>query len=705
LRNPSGSLTAVLLLVLAVVVRIPHLGDPPLEFHPTRQYRSAILARSYALPFLRLSTDEQRAARQAAESLPQIEPPIVEHLSAFAYRLAGREDLRIPRTMSVAVWAAASWLLFVAAAQLFSMPAALLALAVMAFVPYGITASQAIQPDPLMTALVVATVAAAAAYSRQRHWRTLVLLLALGSAAILIKLVAVFFVAPVVLAVSATGSNRIRGVLAAMCWIAIMCLPPALYYVTLRDSAGSYGPFPMLLVDPGFWRGWGGMLARVAWPPLVIAAGAGVVFARPPARGLLAALWFGYAAFGLVFAYHISTHDYYSLPIVPAVALSIGALGEALLAPASTARARSWLIGAGALLAAAGVVASVRAAGVFRPAASDLAADVAEYRRIGRLVANSTRIVALDTTYAYALNYHAVTAAANWPLGIDRNLARLQGRQVTPSLDGLPQSGAEFFVATSQAEFDGQPDLRALLDQRYPVLARSGSPEAWRFVIYDLRRAVVSVTPTQVSLFARVKDGRFSRTKVAVWGPAGTHWRVDVGSDLFDAVPREGSGPADVELVARTPISAVDRSIDVAIRPDSGPAVALKVRFRAISEGGDGPPIGSVDAPGDPVFLGPEPVAFMGWALDDLDLRKVSVEYADASGRVIKLGEAQQSAGRPDVAAAFPNAHDTFRPAWAYILQPSVLGAADRPVVLRFYAEDGDGRRTEIGHRTVQPRR
>jgi hypothetical protein len=95
----------------------------------------------------------------------------------------------------------------------------------------------------------------------------------------------------------------------------------------------------------------------------------------------------------------------------------------------------------------------------------------------------------------------------------------------------------------------------------------------------------------------------------------------------------------------------------------------------------------------------------MGWALDDLDLRKVSVEYADASGRVIKLGEAQQSAGRPDVAAAFPNAHDTFRPAWAYILQPSVLGAADRPVVLRFYAEDGDGRRTEIGHRTVQPRR
>ncbi len=40
-----------LLLFVGLLVRLPHLGDPPLGFRPVRQYRSAILARGYYFYF------------------------------------------------------------------------------------------------------------------------------------------------------------------------------------------------------------------------------------------------------------------------------------------------------------------------------------------------------------------------------------------------------------------------------------------------------------------------------------------------------------------------------------------------------------------------------------------------------------------------------------------------------------------------------
>jgi hypothetical protein len=49
-------------------------------------------------------------------------------------------------------------------------------------------------------------------------------------------------------------------------------------------------------------------------------------------RRFLLGLWAGYAVFGIYFNYHISTHDYYSLPLIPIVALSIAPLADFLFA-------------------------------------------------------------------------------------------------------------------------------------------------------------------------------------------------------------------------------------------------------------------------------------------------------------------------------------------------------------------------------------
>ena len=61
---------AGLILLAGLALRLPGLADPPLDFHATRQYRGAILARGYALDRLDsgLSEPQRLAARLAARA-------------------------------------------------------------------------------------------------------------------------------------------------------------------------------------------------------------------------------------------------------------------------------------------------------------------------------------------------------------------------------------------------------------------------------------------------------------------------------------------------------------------------------------------------------------------------------------------------------------------------------------------------------------
>ncbi|MBK9600225.1 MAG: hypothetical protein IPO36_00010 [Anaerolineales bacterium] len=54
----------------------------------------------------------------------------------------------------------------------------------------------------------------------------------------------------------------------------------------------------------------------------------GLFFLENEKRRFFLGLWAGYALFGIYFNYHISSHDYYSLPLIPIVALSLAPLAE-----------------------------------------------------------------------------------------------------------------------------------------------------------------------------------------------------------------------------------------------------------------------------------------------------------------------------------------------------------------------------------------
>jgi hypothetical protein len=693
-----------LILFLGLLVRLPGLSAPPLEFHATRQYLGAILARAYYVEHATGLPPAQVAAARAARSLvPAFEPPILQRLTAGIYRVIGREDLRVPRLLSIVAWLAGAlalaWLL-----TLWELTRAgvLAGVSVMVFLPFGIVASRSIQPDPLMTALIVAAAALAMKYTREPTGWRLVAAIGGAAAAAFVKPMAICLAAPFLVAATVRRFGVIRGVaLGSLC--AAAALVPILVYFRIagRDDA-VYSLLPALVRQWSFWEGWGAMLHRVAGWPLVVAALAGLIVARRNFAPFLGAWMAGYIVLGLAFFYAIATHDYYSLPVVPVLAAGVASLASAvdrLQWPAGLRRG-AIVCAIAALLALNGV--TIHAAGLLRSPA-ETRAEAARYERIGELVGHSLNVASLDFTYGLALSYHGRLLASNFPLGIDLAVRRLAGETPAPPIDRLQGSNADFFVATHQPELDGQPELKEVLAQRFPVIARDGTDERWNFVIYDLRRPRITIEPARRSVFVVKQQPRTASGSFSLWSAEGVRWRIEPPApELFDVRPREGTGPATVEVVAAAVPTDVDRIVEVPIFEGAAtvPATRFSVRFKSLAARPGQPPFGAVEGDGQPAALVRPTMTFQGWALDELDLRRVWAGY-EKGGKMVAVAEATPSWMRPDVAGLFPNAHDTYNNAWLIYVGTSAFADVPRPVVLRFFAESGDGRRAEIGSRTI----
>src|SRR5512146_3286602 len=86
-------LPAVALLLLGLGIRLYDLTDPPLDFHPTRQLRGALIARGMYYQMLPNADPEtRRTAIQFANSVGQYEPSILEKIVAETYLLMGGEN-------------------------------------------------------------------------------------------------------------------------------------------------------------------------------------------------------------------------------------------------------------------------------------------------------------------------------------------------------------------------------------------------------------------------------------------------------------------------------------------------------------------------------------------------------------------------------------------------------------------------------------
>jgi hypothetical protein len=476
------------LLTVGLAVRVQGLDELPFEFHPTRQYRSMLIAQSYfyenndTVPEWKRHVSATSAAREG-----RLEPPLMERAAAFAFTLAGNKPLWIPRLMSVLCWLMGGVLLYAIARRFLVADGAVFATAFYLFLPFGILASRCFQPDSLMLALQLLTILLLLRYFEHPTFLRIAAATAAAGAAIFVKPVAVFVIFAAYVALEAIRRRERRAVGASGALFVLgSLLPAAMYYVpgvvgseALAHQAESSFQ-PSLLLDPSYWQLWMRQIRVVVGFTAFVGALLGLTLSRN--RPLLLALWSGYVAFCLAFPYHIHTHDYYHLQLVPIVALSLGPLAEIIADRLRTIEGGfHWRRAPTALLVLSLVLAiatSVRAAGERVRAEGELPrreAQVAE--AIGNAIGQSTDAVVLASNYGKVLAYHGDIAVVPWPYRYDiRDDERLAGRPITS--DEIfrrisAQVRPEFFVVTDSAELSAQRGLRLLLETRYSRLVET----------------------------------------------------------------------------------------------------------------------------------------------------------------------------------------------------------------------------------------
>lgn len=485
-------LTLLAILYLGFFTRMVDLTDLPLEFHSTRQLLSALKARGMYYQTLKDAPAEQRSfAVQQWQFRASVEPEIFERLVAFTYRFMG-EQVWVARVYSSLFWMIGAYFLYLFARGLTSEDGALVATAFYVFLPYAMTASRSFQPDPLMVMLILVFLWAVQRWSQsslsgKAGWVFAMLAGLFGGLAIFVKFVAAFFVIG-----GGIGALLRRGSIVDafkqpqvyfMGFLGI--LPGAAYVIYGVFVAGYLGQqfegrfIPSLLISPSYYLGWVSMLNMVFGGVVFALSLLGLFFASRDALRFLIPLWLGYGLFGLYFNYHISSHDYYSLPLIPIAALTFGLLAAKLLELlAETTQTRLTRFAA-FLILILGLFMSlwqVRAQWM----SVDYRPEAQMWAEIRQKLGDKT-FVGLTQDYGARLAYWGWISGLNWPQAGDINYRLERGGKFdfNKTFSELTY-GKDFFLVTDFDQLKRQPLLMEKL-QSYSIVFEGNG-----YIIYGL---------------------------------------------------------------------------------------------------------------------------------------------------------------------------------------------------------------------------
>ena len=496
------TIALVLLFGAAFAIRLYDLTDLPLDFHPTRQLVSFIKARGlyYETQPDGVSTWKLETAIRMAKLKADVEPVVFEQLVAFTYRFTG-EQLWVARIYSSLFWLIGGVFLFRLAREFVSFEGALVAITYYLIFPYAIIGSRSFQPDPLMIMLVLAFWWIFARWCnltpnppperRGELWINAILAGLFGGLAIFIKFPAAFFVIGGALGLALSRFSFRDLLRNTQVWIiaAIGALPASLYLVygifIRGDLASQFsGRFvPALLLSPYNYLQWE-TKANMAAGGIFIMLGLLAFFFMNDRhlRIFLYGLWGSYFLFGLFFDYHIATHDYYHLPLIPIVGLSLAPLGDWFFGRLAETSLRGWAKSAIYLILIYGlfsVIWDVRN----QMKAVDYRPEAAMWEQIGEQLEEGTRVIALTQDYGSRLQYWGWRTASTWPYTGDVGYANIRGGVFSfDDLFNKYSSKMRYFLVTDFDEFNRQPELKAHLVNAYPVAFQGDG-----YLIFDLK--------------------------------------------------------------------------------------------------------------------------------------------------------------------------------------------------------------------------
>ena len=489
----TKSLRTIALLVIfsfSIAIRLYDLTDLPLDFHSTRQLLSLLKARGmYYETRMDVLPEERAFAVQQWELRASVEPEFFERIVAWTYQFTG-EQIWVARLYSSAFWVIGGIFLFLLARRLTSEDGAIAATAVYLLLPYAIIASRSFQPDPLMTMLIVLFLWAVWEWSSTSKWFFAILAGLFGGLAIFVKFPAAFFVVGGGLGAVLSHRSMREALKNPQIYVmALLGVLPGVGYLIYGIFVAGYlgqqfsGRFiPALFLSPSYYVGWLNMLNLVAGGMVLMLALLGIFFYDEKKRRFLLGLWAGYALFGFYFNFHISTHDYYSLPLIPILALSIAPLADSLLSKLAQLTQTKLLRFSSFLFLLIGLIASLWNTRN-QLNAVDYRPQVAMWAEIHSLTADYN-LGGLTQDYGARMAYWGWQNLTSWPsygdllYGRERGSAEKDFEEQWNEL--MPKK--ELFLVTDFKDLDLQPFLKAKLST-YPIFA-----EGEGYIIYDLMK-------------------------------------------------------------------------------------------------------------------------------------------------------------------------------------------------------------------------
>lgn len=490
-KNKSLYFVAIVFIfVLGLAIRFYDLSDAPLDFHPTRQLYSALKSRGMYYENLE-SVDEWKREFAVKQWKIQglIEPPIMERLTASFYRLAGGEHLWIPRVLSIAFWTIGGLFLLDLTRRMFDKNASVFAFLLFMITPYTAIASRAFQPDPLMVMFFIIGLWGLVRWIEHESILNAVFAGVFAGLAIFVKSVVIFPIAFSFVAVVIWKKRSLKLIFTnPSIWVmgTLTVLPYLgyLFYGLVIDgslqSQFSLRFFPQLWKDPVFWLRWNEMItAVVGFVFFLTSIIATVILKKSIHRVFLFSLFLGYFVYGLTLSYHISTHDYYQLPLVPIVLIGVSGVFSRVVSYLQEPKWFSNLVVIVVLLFYAAINAwDVRV--TLKRANYD--GEVTFWQNMEQVFDKNDAIIGITQDYGYRLNYWGWTGIEHWMGSSDFSLRELAGQEFDmEELFEKEVEGMDYFLVTQLSELDSQPAIKKILFENYKI-----KEETSDYIIFDL---------------------------------------------------------------------------------------------------------------------------------------------------------------------------------------------------------------------------
>jgi hypothetical protein len=464
------------------------LFDAPLDFHPTRQLHSALIARGMYYQTLQDAPEWKRgmAYKQwKAEGL--IEPQIMERLTAFTYQIIGSEQLWVARLWAIFFWMIAGVILFLITEKMADFVSGTFAVMYFFVWPYAAFASRSFQPEPLLIASMLAALWSLLKWSEKQNPMWAIVAGILCGFSIFVKSTAIFFIIPTILGLIIDKFGIKSAFKNRQTWIVgILSFLPFLAYVfygeVILGILGDqfiYRFFPNRWLDPLFYIQWIIEIDNTVGIIIFLSAILGIfLFAKKKYLYAFSGFLIGYVIYGFTFSYHITTHDYYQLPLMIPVSIGFGILMGRIFSISKRKKLSTKIVFTIVSMIFIGVnflqIRSVLSR-------SDFSDEIKKWEMVGDRFGHESRVIGIFPDYGYRLAYWGWMHISSWTTSDDVNLRQLAGQNVNlKDVDRIRDF--DYFVIADNNEYENQEFLKNYFESNFLK-----SEEIEDLIIYDLR--------------------------------------------------------------------------------------------------------------------------------------------------------------------------------------------------------------------------